>query len=39
MELDMDVFTKVLEPLVVVLILEATRPIVNIDDEGLIVER
>ncbi len=35
----MDVFTKVLEPLVVVLILEVTHPVVNIDDEGLIVER
>jgi len=35
---DMDVFTKVLEPLVV-LILEVTCPIVNIDDEDLLVER
>jgi hypothetical protein len=33
----MDVFTKVLEPLVV-LILEATYPVVNIDDEDLSME-
>jgi len=31
LELDMDVFIEVLEPLVAVLILEATRLIVNIE--------
>ncbi len=39
MELDMDVFTKVLEPPVVVPILEVIGPIVNIDDEYSRVER
>jgi hypothetical protein len=39
LELDMDVFTEVLEPLVDVPIHEATRLIVNIDDEDLLVER
>jgi hypothetical protein len=39
MELDMDVFTKVLEPLVVVPIPEVTRLVVNIDDEYSTVER
>jgi len=35
----MDVFTKIFEPMVVVLILQATHPIVNIDDKDLLVER
>jgi hypothetical protein len=35
----MDVFTKVLEPLVNVPIPEVTCLIVNIDDEDLLVER
>jgi hypothetical protein len=35
----MDVFTKVLEPLVVVFILETTHPIANIDDENSQMER
>ncbi len=35
----MDVFTKVFEPLVVVPIHEATCPIINIDDEDLLVEK
>jgi len=35
----MDVFTKIFEPMVVVLILEVTHPIVNIDDEDLLVEK
>jgi hypothetical protein len=38
-ELDMNVFTKVLEPLVNVPIPKVTRLIVNIDDEDLLVER
>jgi hypothetical protein len=39
LELDMDVFIEVLEPLLVLPILEATRLVVNIDDEDLLVER
>jgi len=39
LELDMDVFIKVLEPLLVIPIPEATRLVVNIDDEDLLVER
>jgi hypothetical protein len=37
--LDMDVFTKVLEPLVVVPIPKATCLVVNIDDEDSPMER
>jgi hypothetical protein len=39
MEPDMDIFTKVFDPLVVVRILEVTCPVVNIDDEDSTVER
>jgi hypothetical protein len=39
LEPNMDVFTKVFEPLVVVPIHEATCPIINIDDEDLLVEK
>jgi hypothetical protein len=35
----MDIFTEVLEPLVTISILEATRPFVNINDENSLVER
>jgi hypothetical protein len=35
----MGIFTKVLEPLVVVPILEATYPVVNIDEENSPMER
>jgi hypothetical protein len=35
----MDIFTKVLEPLVVVPIPEATHPVVNIDDENSQMEK
>ncbi len=38
LESNMDVFTKIFEPMVVVLVLEVTHPIVNIDDEDLLVE-
>jgi len=38
-ELDMDIFTKVLEPLVVVPIPKATCLVVNIDNEDLPMER
>jgi predicted GNAT family N-acyltransferase len=39
LELDVDIFTKVLELLVIVPIPEATCPVVNIDDEDLLMER
>jgi len=39
LELDMDVFTEVLEPLVTIPILEATHLVVNINDENSLVER
>jgi hypothetical protein len=35
----MDVFTEVLEPLIVVSIPKTTHPVVNIDDEDLQMER
>ncbi len=39
LELDMDVFIKVFEPLVIIPLLKATRPIVNIGDEDSPVEK
>jgi hypothetical protein len=39
LELDMDVFIDVLEPLVVVPIPKATCPLVNIDDEDSPMEK
>jgi hypothetical protein len=39
LEPNMDVFTKVLEPLVVVHIPKATCPVVSIDDEDSLMER
>jgi hypothetical protein len=39
LEADMDVFIEVFELLVIVPIFKATRPIVNIGDEDLLVEK
>ncbi len=39
LEPNMDVFTEVLEPLVVVPILKVTCPVVNIDDEDSPMEK